>query len=156
MLRTEHTGSVGAAEPHRARGQLGWGQAQGRLFRGVGDHRGDGFAVLDAGESPPHGLADCFGHQVPAPPRRALLPDHRLPYLLDQIQRHIISPQQQLPLPPVTLCAHTLASLPRSLPARVRHCSVSSANERTCFSGRVASVACARNRITVAADGCRL
>lgn len=55
--------------------------------------------------------------------------------------------------PPVTVRAHTLASTPSYWLARVRHRPVSSANERTCFSGRIASVAWARNRITVASDG---
>ena len=99
VLRPKHRGAIEAAELHRTGRELGWGQAQGGLFGGVGNHGGDDFAVLDGGEPPPHRLAGGFGHQVPAPPRRTLLTDHldhRAPHLPDQIQRHIISPQQQL------------------------------------------------------------
>ena len=102
VLGPKHRGAIGTAELHRTGHELGWGQAQGRLFGGVSNHGGDDFAVLDGGEPPPHRLARGFGHQVPAPPRRTLLTNHlnhRPPHLPDQIQRHIISPQQQLPLP---------------------------------------------------------
>ena len=55
--------------------------------------------------------------------------------------------------PHVRLRAHTVASTPSCWLARVRHSAVSSANERTCFSGRVASVAWARSFMMVAGDG---
>ena len=102
VLRPKHASAIQAAELQRTGHELGWGQAQGRLLGSISNHRSDDFAILHGGEPPPHRLAGGFGHQVPAPPRRTLLTDHvdhRPPHLLDQIQRHIISPQQHLPLP---------------------------------------------------------
>ena len=51
--------------------------------------------------------------------------------------------------------AHATAPVPRTPSARPRHSRVRSASERICFSGRVASVAVARIRITSAEDGRR-
>lgn len=62
--RAEHAGSVLSAELHRTGRELEWGEAPGRLFGGVGDYGGDGFAVLVGGESPPHRLAGGLGHEV--------------------------------------------------------------------------------------------
>ena len=55
--------------------------------------------------------------------------------------------------PAVTVRAHAVASVPSCWLARVRQCSVSSAKDRTCLSGRVASVAWARSFMMVAGDG---
>ena len=54
----------------------------------------------------------------------------------------------------VTVRAQWVASSPSRCDALSRHSPVRSASERTCFSGLVANVACARSLMTVASDGC--
>lgn len=55
----------------------------------------------------------------------------------------------------VTWRAHIVASRPSVFVARARHSVVRSAKDRTCFSGRVASVAWARSLRIVAFEGWR-
>ncbi len=57
--------------------------------------------------------------------------------------------------PPAIPRDHAAASPSRIAPARARHPAVSSARDRTCFSGRVDRVACCRNFTITARDGRR-
>ena len=69
VLRAEDGGGVRAAERCRAGSQFERGQSQRHRLRGIHDHSDDGFAVLGGGEPVVHGLAGCFGGEVPASPR---------------------------------------------------------------------------------------
>ena len=94
--RPEDGGAVLSAEDLGADRQLGRRQRERLPLGGVDDHADDRFAVLDAGEAPPHRLPGRLGPQVPVPPRRALLADrsdHRDADLGDHVERDVVGPE---------------------------------------------------------------
>ena len=98
VLGAEHAAAIRPLEHDRCGSELGWGQPQRRPFGCVDDQPHYGLTVDGRGEPQPGDLAGGFGVQVPASPRRALLPhrlDHRAPDLRDRVERQVLGRQQR-------------------------------------------------------------
>lgn len=69
VLRSEDGGGIGAAKRGGAGCQFERCQSQRYFLSGIHDQSRQGLAVLGGGEPVVHGLAGCFGGEIPTPPR---------------------------------------------------------------------------------------